>query len=105
MRISDWSSDVCSSDLDRNVRSGRRGILAGLLQDAARRAQAGRRRRDSGHHHQPEDLRRIPQQARLHPEVQFPGRIVEMGRASCRERVWQYVKISVFAETLTKKEQ
>src|SRR3546814_17999568 len=33
-----------------------------------------------------------------------PGEL-ELGRASCRERVWQYVSISVVAVTLTKQRQ
>src|SRR3546814_8355896 len=32
MRISDWSSDVCSSELDRGEASARRSGLSGLLE-------------------------------------------------------------------------
>src|SRR3546814_1812881 len=67
MRISDWSSDVCSSDLDGP--GGRRG-----------RSRAPRRRRgrvgSSG-----------PAGGPAHADA--PGD--EIGRASCRERVCQYV--------------
>src|SRR3546814_4431515 len=72
MRISDWSSDVCSSDLQR-----------------AERRRAGDRQRA---------------RARARREVHLPGRdlgdgqeaaerdvLPEIGRASCRERVCQYV--------------
>src|SRR3546814_3720781 len=60
MRISDWSSDVCSSDLSICVR-----------------AQAAR-----GGEEQPVDRRTAPGE---------PARAAEIGRASCRERVCQYV--------------
>src|SRR3546814_13153084 len=33
MRISDWSSDVCSSDLDRALRSGLDGLIAAPVQE------------------------------------------------------------------------
>src|SRR3546814_8246670 len=69
MRISDWSSDVCSSDL----RSPLDRLLAG--------AQQLRRRTVLAH--------------------QVVAR--EIGRASCRERVCQYVSISVVAVSLKKK--
>src|SRR3546814_11192277 len=70
MRISDWSSDVCSSDLGWN-RAGRAARAHG-----GRRAAAGARRQAGG------------------------GQI---GRATCRERVCTYVKISVVAVSLKKK--
>src|SRR3546814_6334582 len=64
MRISDWSSDVCSSDLwkiltVRHPADGRRGVRRALERRARRRS----RGRQSD----------------------------EIGRASCRERVCQYV--------------
>src|SRR3546814_9380429 len=74
MRISDWSSDVCSSDLPRLQRY----LLAG---DAVRVAAAlvalvvvADELRDAGQPLQPVDD--------LEPQI---------GRASCRERVCQYV--------------
>src|SRR3546814_7692716 len=60
MRISDWSSDVCSSDLC---------MLAMLSAETARRL-VWARRPDS--------------------EAEKPA-IMKIGRASCRERVCQYV--------------
>src|SRR3546814_10617899 len=70
MRISDWSSDVCSSD---------------LLHRHARFARAG-------------GVERIERRARGHRAVVGqPGAVrdqrdgAEIGRASCRERVCQYV--------------
>src|SRR3546814_3368342 len=60
MRISDWSSDVCSSDL--------RGLSLGF--SLSRAARSG---------------------ACLSNGVQTGPPIGEIGRASCRERVCQYV--------------
>src|SRR3546814_7268815 len=81
MRISDWSSDVCSSDLGRRrLRAGRDGHRPGLRGTEAARAQ-----RLEGRRHRPVGAER--------------GQI---GRASCRESVCQYVSISVVAGSLKK---
>src|SRR3546814_3109098 len=64
MRISDWSSDVCSSDLAR-----RPGASAPWLSDSDRKA-AG-----------------VALAIRAASATSSP----EIGRASCRERVCQYV--------------
>src|SRR3546814_6105873 len=69
MRISDWSSDVCSSDLLADAAYGRVAAHRANRLDVVRkqqRARAGTRGR----------------QRRLGAEI---------GRASCRERVCQYV--------------
>src|SRR3546814_10487511 len=83
MRISDWSSDVCSSDL-----TGGYSLY-----------EAKRQRHDNAHpfpssvdvehfaaarrpQHDPDDQAEIP-----HPLLGFYG--VKIGRASCRERVGQ----------------
>src|SRR3546814_17353945 len=71
MRISDWSSDVCSSD------------LLGVDRIAAPHDD------EVGLHH----LLRIGAAPRAAGEI---------GRASCRERVCQYVSISVVAVSLKK---
>src|SRR3546814_18294688 len=100
MRISDWSSDVCSSDLqlDRidvdmrrqrrdppdgagNVLGGHR-VHVGIERVACRMVAAGSDQREFGLDH-----------AR------------QIGRAACRERVCPYVSISVVAVSLTKKEK
>src|SRR3546814_3691260 len=85
MRISDWSSDVCSSDLGGDA-------LDVLLRHARRRLveqqQLGLQRQGGG------DL-----QGPLAAVRQLAGRRLgkggeadlEIGRASCRERVCQYV--------------
>src|SRR3546814_9990146 len=74
LRISDWSSDVCSSDLqfqirvlDQGPQRPRTDIAGGPLHDATRSAGGLRR-------HAPSPTSRR-----------------EIGRASCRESVCQYV--------------
>src|SRR3546814_16810024 len=97
MRISDWSSDVCSSDLlDVRWRMGLQRVPRRVA-EAEGRSRAGRECRsgdnplsDSG------DL----------PAAHSHARRREIGRASCRERVCQYVQISVVGVSLkTKKSQ
>src|SRR3546814_6578534 len=79
MRISDWSSDVCSSDLiyqykddqGRHARSGENGMNGALFRPD-----------------------RLPVKDRGGGIVTIPLATAargEIGRASCRERVCQYV--------------
>src|SRR3546814_16266811 len=92
MRISDWSSDVCSSDLANGSSTGdctrptrHRAATAGQSAGTARlRAKAARPH--AGRTPGADGLRRR-----------------EIGRASCRERVCKYVSISVVAVLLKKK--
>src|SRR3546814_16914339 len=90
MRISDWSSDVCSSDLATAASAGPPRLhddlrhphrLAGLADDGGRVLDA----EGSG---KPAFLVEV--------ETALPRRH-QLGRASCRERVCQYVLISVVA--------
>src|SRR3546814_6890754 len=75
MRISDWSSDVCSSDLP--------GLLRGQPEIA-------RRQHDrDGEGFEPLSRRFSDRQRRLQRPLPSAGR--EIGRASCRERGCQYV--------------
>src|SRR3546814_9727721 len=67
LRISDWSSDVCSSDLAPVAQTGTLGVRRDHALDRA--------------HAQPAATS-LPLQADEHREI---------GRASCRERVCQYV--------------
>src|SRR3546814_10792125 len=77
MRISDWSSDVCSSDLcGRPFRIHER--MFGLQVEACAEAASGARQ-----HHRAHGTV-INQRVQDRVEVQI-------GRASCRERVCQYV--------------
>src|SRR3546814_9106995 len=89
MRISDWSSDVCSSDLysrpqlGENIGKAARAMLNfGLVEMRLVSPRDGWPNPDAG-----------PSAA---------GADVEIGRASCRERVCQYVSSSVVAGSLTK---
>src|SRR3546814_13751926 len=81
MRISDWSSDVCSSDLDGG---------------AGRGARQRQHRPGHGAEHEAE--------RGGHGDIRRQGELgIEIGSASCRERVCQYVSISVVGVSLTKK--
>src|SRR3546814_7206056 len=93
MRISDWSSDVCSSDLgivwassttptgfvpneDRGIIFTNVELPAGASLD-----------------------RTVEVTRELYNKLeQIPG-VTEIGRATCRERVWQYVEITAVAVT------
>src|SRR3546814_3447784 len=98
MRISDWSSDVCSSDLERFCVKRRReaGEGRGLRgrEEAPGNggevpARAHRLEVDT-HCPPPCDRQQRPILAVREIEAQVvPG--AEIGRASCRERVCQYV--------------
>src|SRR3546814_1215634 len=74
MRISDWSSDVCSSDLPEAPAAGPAWIV--IADGAVVRAEP---RRDAT------VVDRLPRSTEVF-ELQR-----EIGRASCRERVCQYV--------------
>src|SRR3546814_16624711 len=112
MRISDWSSDVCSSDLwwtgEHHIVLARRleasrgfdflffddtstvsNALGGSM-DAELKFAVGSPRHEA-----------MPLLPLLAKATQHIG--VEIGRASCRERVCQYVSISVVAGSLQKK--
>src|SRR3546814_2342451 len=82
MRISDWSSDVCSSDLAMSARlaSGATNRGADFLlelrsEEIPARMQAGARA----------ELEKL-----FRAQMAGAG-VDELGRASCRERVCQYV--------------
>src|SRR3546814_12039733 len=111
MRISDWSSDVCSSDLlpltmlaieitepggPEMLKPGNRPVPAPAADEVlVKVAFAGVNRPD------------VAQRSGGYPPPpgasDIPGLAIEIGRASCRERVCQYVEISVVAGTLKKK--
>src|SRR3546814_19422523 len=107
MRISDWSSDVCSSDLRlplRTVRPEPR-FIALLFHECLWRLRGTQLRRMQMHGRVREIGERagmIEVQMREHDVVNVAGgkterldlrerRLCEIGRASCRERVGQYV--------------
>src|SRR3546814_13760431 len=107
MRISDWSSDVCSSDLLAPR------LHAGSAEDWL--PQAGAYARLDMHYY--EQLRWIQAVLAAHPpraaeRAMFGGAdmrpdeaAAKIGRASCRERVCQYVWISVVAVAFKKKKK
>src|SRR3546814_8901119 len=76
MRISDWSSDVCSSDLAQQGPHLVEQRVAGRL-DAGRGLAGGRHRQDGVD--------------AVEPGNGVVAEGIEIGRASCRERVCQYV--------------
>src|SRR3546814_9152071 len=77
MRISDWSSDVCSSDLLEPVA---RRLLLGIERDHAAKPFVCLSASASA----------MPAATATFKERK-PGCIGKIGRASCRERVCQYV--------------
>src|SRR3546814_10969963 len=107
MRISDWSSDVCSSDLGPQSRSRPRERTpmqsqSKILEDMAKVASsalgvaAGMRSEVEARFR--EQLERLLTQMDLVPREEFDAMQAvavaareEIGRASCRERVCQYV--------------
>src|SRR3546814_6308951 len=80
MRISDWSSDVCSSDLQHREEFETFAIVT-----------------DSGERKYPFNLRFRPDKRVVQTLKRISGSMgsvrvsFEIGRASCRERVCQYV--------------
>src|SRR3546814_21186680 len=92
MRISDWSSDVCSSDLVR-------GHPLAQLPEAAEADQVERRLQRPG---QVEGRVEVGV-AEVVPLEQVQLAQPEIGREPCRERVCQYVSIWVVAVALKQK--
>src|SRR3546814_6646297 len=87
MRISDWSSDVCSSDLAENRLRNRRLEADGpLLFRPFRQCRADARGRNGELGRRDAQRWRFPTEHRA--EVGFRH---QLGRASCRERVCPYV--------------
>src|SRR3546814_15730796 len=97
LRMSDWSSDVCSSDIPhakqgfsspdfRKVQLGQRAAIYARVSTA-----------DQSCERQLPDLTGFAERGGY-------AVIEEIGRASCRERVCQYVLISVVAGSLKKKQ-
>src|SRR3546814_20150805 len=119
MRISDWSSDVCSSDLpwsltlaacralpvDAKIRlredrfSPDRRRVAPLRAKIRRRLSAILGLRSTW---APARRQYAPRRRICSPSQVRSGRL-PIGRASCRERVCQYVYISVVAASIQKK--
>src|SRR3546814_20196122 len=110
MRISDWSSDVCSSDLWLLANGYKADLKLADMQDKQLRALGASLNRweivpnGSEGYRKAEvtlggvDTRELSQQTMMVHKVQG-----QIGRASCRERGCQYVKILVVAVTFKKK--
>src|SRR3546814_16610721 len=90
MRISGWSSDVCSSDLPLAVATGHH-----------QHDTAGHGRLQAAEEVAVEVGAAPFAAAGVHVEFDQGVPVFEIGRASCRERGCQDVKISVVAESLT----
>src|SRR3546814_2043124 len=85
MRISDWSSDVCSSDLHAHQIVGDTQCLLAFVGNRQVRHCRGMARERLGAaeaDRELRDLERVEEAETL---------LLEIGRASCRERVCQYV--------------
>src|SRR3546814_14171026 len=109
MRISDWSSDVCSSDLGAGIDdrleirrldlvelAGRRGVdQVEQAREAVAQIEAAAAAMT--------DVEDAPQLGVDLLQVVAIGVLPEIGRASCRERVCQYVSCSVVAVSLKQK--
>src|SRR3546814_13549331 len=98
MRISDWSSDVCSSDLGPGS-AGAAITLLGQKQRCLRDGPPlgmGRPLRAGTH------ARRTSARGN---QIGFQVPNPEIGSASCRERVCQYVSIPAVAVSLKKKQK
>src|SRR3546814_15233803 len=113
MRISDWSSDVCSSDLLVNLVSktpefktggelslvygsyNRKEVLGdvnvALTNNLAIRAVARVRDADTYVDHVPDDSVMCAPSIRWQPTPDPDVVLNEIGRATCRARGWQYV--------------
>src|SRR3546814_14951564 len=150
MRISDWSSDVCSSDLTTSMNTCAHSIttrrsklsanapahndssmIGSVVEDCTRATSCGESTSDAIIQDAPTDWMRPPKfEAMLAIQtarkvdicsgdgVKFPansgevlviqlrcGTRAQLGRASCRERVCQYVSISVVAVSRKNKTQ
>src|SRR3546814_11911231 len=99
MRISDWSSDVCSSDLAGGLRISGRPMGNGAAGPGTSESLA--------HIHIPVARDRRMERAHITEGTRIDGRLrignvahaytQQIGRAPCRERVCQYVSNSVVA--------
>src|SRR3546814_11043365 len=103
MRISDWSSDVCSSDLTygrgratARPDAGHPQLVANLLDDPAYPQSHLARQHFELIFRRPDDMvamakSRVITLAVAHSASRTLKPLIEIGRASCRERVCQYV--------------
>src|SRR3546814_12659457 len=102
MRISDWSSDVCSSDLNLLDRYRQLDVVESTDDFLGCDAQFHSRQRRADAAMDPGAERQVIAGIAA-SEIQRTRTAEEIGSASCRERVCQYVEISVVAVSLKKK--
>src|SRR3546814_1142973 len=92
MRISDWSSDVCSSDLFQGLSYEQVArALGARVSDIKNWIHYGKKKLKA---HVIDHVRSyVSSAASFTEELEFVGRFIKLkiGRASCRERVCQYV--------------
>src|SRR3546814_19131228 len=111
MRISDWSSDVCSSDLRRNGvgKSTLLRLLTGELSPASGSIAVDgsiamlRQTVQVAAHENIADLFDARAGLAMLRKAEAGEAILEIGKASCRERVWQYVEYAVVPVHIKKK--
>src|SRR3546814_17502003 len=107
MRISDWSSDVCSSDLRRSRRGAQQAPLSSIINKRGKSAQDIMQITTKNHLDKRSNrpVATIGASSRVSSDTRRPhglSRPEQIGRASCRERVCHYVKISGCAGELKK---
>src|SRR3546814_19950658 len=86
MRIGDWSSDVCSSDLMAHIDAGKTTTTERILFYTGKNYKIGETHEGTA-------------------TMDWMEQEQEIGRASCRERECQYVEISVDAVALKNKKE
>src|SRR3546814_11493122 len=99
MRISDWSSDVCSSDL--SLHHTQYAFREGNIKRPGLPVAAHSIALPQGGHHAES---RIKSGDRVADADSYTNRRKEIGRASCRESVCTYVWISVVSGSFKNKE-
>src|SRR3546814_18112587 len=105
MRISDWSSDVCSSDLASMSSPRQHMPVDDDRSSQGELIEAPVQQEGFAVGDPPEHVERAAGE-REHADVQhLDDDQGEIGRASCRERVCQYVSLSVVAVSLKQKKQ
>src|SRR3546814_11542905 len=104
MRISDWSSDVCSSDLQL-AKKCRQPFRRKNEQSPTKNTHTPNIRTETRRPGTSSDMRSTKKILALTfiDTLLSSQRTRKIGRASCRERVCQYVYISVVAVSLKKK--
>src|SRR3546814_18980980 len=106
MRISDWSSDVCSSDLEEDAVADEM-VMAAADGHVMAYEQSGEEDEEAFWDEHSFDLQRY---ASIHclvygSDPEGWSELPEIGRASCRERVCKYVEISVVDVAYKKKHE